>query len=921
MKKDEMEVIVDQDNREIHLNMLAENWKIRDAGNAENEYESVVMKNKNGLWVSNGKNANVKIYCKTRILVNDTKIQNIHVYTQGQSIRNGGLDIKINGWSVPESGIANRTLTTPVELKVELEANADSCGLISDIYFKFSETEEDLSQNCSEDCDVLVVTPDYPSNHNIYKSTLVHSRNRAYAEKGLKVQVAALSTEKDCQISYEFEGIPVIMGHTSILKKLISKKQYKTIIVHFVGVEHYQIFDGYISDERLVFICHGPETIFKILPNVQRPYFTAPLPDNYGEDVVKENYVKKYAARENVTWVFVSEWLKEKSEQVLDLTFKNSVCIGNAVDETEFVYVEKKPEYRKRLLVLQNFDNIQQHSIDVVVRAILIMSRKEYFEELEIDIYGDGNYYDELTAPLKKFKNVHLHRKLVRDSDLKYVHKNHGVLLMPSRHETHPLSVCKAASSGLVPLASKVTSVPYYLDDAHTHVLSDPEDPDDLVRVYESFYYDEERFLKFSRELSAFVQSVNNRAHTIEREVALIQDLMAHPYDIHTKFEKLQPDAEPVLTVVVPAYNVEKYMDKCILSLINHRNASKCEILIINDGSKDSTSAIGHKYQEMTHGIVKVVDKENGGHGSTINKGIEIARGKYIKLIDGDDWVDSENFAKLIDVLEEQDADLFLNKGCYEYADKASLDNIIDYNSLTEGITYHYSDLLYPLYGFDTYGPLLTTSTFRTEVLRKAGFKLSEKKPYVDMEFNVFSQQYIDTVRYYNLDIYRYLIGRTGQTVSLDYWKSHYKDHEYVIFSIVEYLKEKKGYPELRKKYAYRHYIGQMVDSQIFMFDQLSAWDELDQFMKKLSKYPKAYKASIEYVKEKNDASIYILKHYKKFITEAGKQEPLINKDGSHRLNEKQSSIFPVVRAVMPYGMISLWRKHVAPKLWENEKQ
>lgn len=920
--KGQKAIIVDKENRTIRLSMQSDRWKIENTSSeGDKQPGSITIKNNKGLWIDNGNSEKIKICYKTAISIKDKKITCVQIRTKGRSIKNGGLDVQINGWSVPEDGLVNMPLQPPIDIMIALEANADSCGIISDIQLDFLEDVTDLTERCQDDRDILIVTPDYPSNHNLYLAAFAHSRNRVYAEKGLKIQVAALSVYRWYSTSYEFEGIPVIMGHTSLLKKLLSKKQYKMIIVHFADVEYYQIFDGYISDEQLIFICHGPETTFKLLPNVSRPYFTAPLPENRGENPVKEYYVKKYSRKNNVHWVFVSEWLKEKSEESLNVKFLNCSCIGNIIDENNFPYVQKSPDDRKKILVLRKFDNIQYHSIDIVVRTILALSHKEYFEELEFDIYGDGDYYDKLTAPIKDFANVHLHRTFIRNSEIKNIHKTHGIMLIPSRHDSQGVSIGEAASSGVVPLGSKVTCLPYFLDDEHTHVLSDPEDPDSMVETFEKFYFDPERFLNVSKELSHYVQRISGREQTIEREIELIKRLSINTYDIQANFNKLQPEEKPILTIVVPAYNVEKYIEKCVLSLVNHRNAEKCEILIINDGSKDNTSVIGHKYQEMTNGIVKVIDKENGGHGSTINKGIEIAKGKYIKLIDGDDWVDSENLAKLVDVLSAQDADLFLTKGCYEYADKASLDNIIDYDSLTEGVTYHYSDLLYPVYGFDTYGPLLTTSTYRTDILRKAAFKLSEKKPYVDMEFNVFSQQYIDTVKYYDLDIYRYLIGRSGQTVSRDYWKGHYKDHEYVIFNILKYLDKKKEYSEQRKQYAYRQYIAKMVDSQIFMFDQLASWDELEKFLEKLKHYPLAYKVSLEYIKDKKDASIYILNNYKKFISESRKEEPVINMDGTHRLDNEKSKILPVVRAIVPYGMISLWRKYVVPKLWEKAEK
>ena len=919
MKNKGKDNVVVNKQKEMKIDLDLNNWIFEEEKNVKGAF--VELKNDKGLYINNKNAEKVKLRYQKEINIENKKYMCMQIKTRGEVIKNGGVDVRINGWSVPGDGVARMPLQPPVKIAVELEINADSCSVVQEIELQFLEEYKDLTEECSKDCDILVLTPSYPSNHNLYLAAFAHSRNRVYAEKGLKIQVASLYSSEWYQTSYNFEGIPVITGHTSLLKKLISKKQYKVIITHFVDVEYYQIFDGYVSDEQLIFICHGPETTFELLPNVARPYFTAPVSPDCGKNPEKKRYVKKYSSMKNVHWVFVSEWLRQASETSLNVNFLNSYCISNVIDEEKFPYVEKCAEDRKKILILRKFDNISYHSIDIIVRAILALSRKKYFNELEIDIYGDGDYYDELVAPVKNLKNVHLHKTFVRNSDIRKLHKTHGIMFIPSRHDSQGVSMGEAASSGVVPLGSNVTCLPYFMDNAHTAVLSDPEDPYGIVENYERFYYNVDEYLNVSKYLSTYVQRTCGREQTIDREIELINKVYKSWNPIFENINCKEAESEPVLTVVVPAYNVEKYIVKCIWSLINHRNANKCEILIINDGSKDHTSEIAHKFQEATNGIVKVVDKENGGHGSTINKGIEIARGKYIKLIDGDDWVDSDNFADFIEILSKQDADLFLNKGCYEYADKASLDNIINYDSLTEGMTYHYSDLLYPLYGFETYGPLLTTSTYRTKVLRDAKFKLSEKRPYVDMEFNVFGQQYIDTVKYYDIDIYRYLIGRSGQTVSRDYWKGHYKDHEYVIFNILDYLKERKEYPEQRRIYAYRHYVAQMVDSQIFMFDQIAAWDELDAFMHKLHQYAPADKIAFEYVKKKNDASIYILKHYKKMIEKSKKAEPLINEDGSHRLdNKKRMEVYPIVRAVLPYGMISLWRKHVVPVLWGKEQ-
>lgn len=358
---------------------------------------------------------------------------------------------------------------------------------------------------------------------------------------------------------------------------------------------------------------------------------------------------------------------------------------------------------------------------------------------------------------------------------------------------------------------------------------------------------------------------------------------------------------------------MEAYLEKCLRSLVAHRNAGKLEIIVVNDGSKDKTLEIAGRFAELTHGVVRVINKENGGHGSTINVGIAAARGKYFRLIDGDDWVDGENLAILVDKLETETADVVLTKGSYEYVEQAQLSNIIDYDMLHEGSVYHFEDLIYPGYGFQTYGPLLTTGNYRTEVLKNGNFLISEKRPYVDMEFNSFALRYVNTVRYYNLDIYRYLIGRAGQTVSRDFWKKKYKDHKYVIMNILKTIHSMPDYSDAKKKYVYEHITAQMIDSQVFMFDQLCLWEEIDVFLKELESCPEALEAGLKYIEEKaGDCSVIMRKYHDKIEENAPKRTPII---GGVQSAGSPVSLGPVrrdwnwyvkavIKACIPYGIM-----------------
>ena len=122
------------------------------------------------------------------------------------------------------------------------------------------------------------------------------------------------------------------------------------------------------------------------------------------------------------------------------------------------------------------------------------------------------------------------------------------------------------------------------------------------------------------------------------------------------------------LYVVIPCYNEEevlretsKRLNVKLNELIKDKTISKdSKVLFVNDGSKDSTAQIAKEYEKNYAGVVRLIDKENGGHGSTINRGIKEAKGKYFKAIDGDDWVDSEALEKLLNDLTQIDSDLVI---------------------------------------------------------------------------------------------------------------------------------------------------------------------------------------------------------------------------------------------------------------------
>lgn len=115
---------------------------------------------------------------------------------------------------------------------------------------------------------------------------------------------------------------------------------------------------------------------------------------------------------------------------------------------------------------------------------------------------------------------------------------------------------------------------------------------------------------------------------------------------------------EDLITVIIPVYNAEKYIAECLESLIN-QTYKNLEIIVINDGSKDNSGTICDQYKEKDSRI-QVIHKENGGVSLARNSGLEIAKGKYIAFVDGDDYLDKEYFEKMLKILKEKQVDIVL---------------------------------------------------------------------------------------------------------------------------------------------------------------------------------------------------------------------------------------------------------------------
>ncbi|RKU65862.1 glycosyltransferase family 2 protein [Parabacteroides sp. AF17-3] len=243
-----------------------------------------------------------------------------------------------------------------------------------------------------------------------------------------------------------------------------------------------------------------------------------------------------------------------------------------------------------------------------------------------------------------------------------------------------------------------------------------------------------------------------------------------------------------VLTIAIAAYNMEQYLSRCLDSLVCINNLDDVEILIINDGSVDATLQIAQKYESLYPLSVKAIDKPNGGWGSVVNLAIMEATGKYFKLLDADDWYESIPFSEFVTYLSTVSCDLLLTPYVLEYIELGKKKPIL-FQNIEFNKTYDYSQLVQLRWGKDWFD--LPSITYRTEILQKNHIIIAECF-YADIEYDYLPLRYIKNFMFIDLSIYRYFIGRAGQSVSREGSTRHYSDHLKITRRVIEYFNAQK---------------------------------------------------------------------------------------------------------------------------------
>lgn len=235
---------------------------------------------------------------------------------------------------------------------------------------------------------------------------------------------------------------------------------------------------------------------------------------------------------------------------------------------------------------------------------------------------------------------------------------------------------------------------------------------------------------------------------------------------------------EKILSISVAAYNLENMIRQCLDSFVEDEILKKVEVLVTDDGSKDNTREIVKEYEDKYPGSFKLIAQKNAGPGSTVNSGLLHATGKYFRMVDGDDWVDTEEMTEYLKYLEEHDTDMV----CTNYT---CVDNVTGEKRKNRmQVTTWEREMIFQ----DVAGSIqleMHNVTFRTEILKKNKIIL-DNGFYTDTEYLLLPVPYIKTIAFLDKNIYMYRVSLDTQSINIKSLQKNVQMHRIVLNRLLE---------------------------------------------------------------------------------------------------------------------------------------
>ncbi len=384
-------------------------------------------------------------------------------------------------------------------------------------------TSKSSSANRKQKNTILLISHNYPINIGDYGGLPIARRIPFYKAAGYNVSVFVPSNARLKEKVVASDGTTVYFAPLSKIEQTAKRVNAGQLAIHSPTPEIYASSKKVMLDLSTHVWIHGFEA-----RNWRELIFDFSQEEiaSIGKQLDITNVERQWALSElftntEINTIFVSEFMRSVAEDFAGNKATASQVIHNVIDSNLFPYSPKSEDMRMNICSIRNFGK-RNYATDLMSRAILGLSKKPWFSELSIEIYGDGQYFEKDTAPLRLFENVKLHRRFIGAKDLREVFARSGIALLPTRWDSQGMLNGEAMSSGVVPVSNAVTAIPEFISEAEGK-LADPENSNQLAMGISELIENSEQFLTKSLSAKERVEAQCSPEKTVHREIELFE--------------------------------------------------------------------------------------------------------------------------------------------------------------------------------------------------------------------------------------------------------------------------------------------------------------------------------------------------------------------------------------------------------------
>lgn len=281
---------------------------------------------------------------------------------------------------------------------------------------------------------------------------------------------------------------------------------------------------------------------------------------------------------------------------------------------------------------------------------------------------------------------------------------------------------------------------------------------------------------------------------------------------------------KPKISVIVPIYNTEKYLEKCLDTLVN-QTLEDIEIILINDGSPDHSEKIVEKYMDKYQDKIVYYKKENEGQGVARNYGIDIARGQFISFVDSDDYIDKTMFEKLYNKAIEDKADIVSTTGFIEVRGNELVDKKFEFDDID----------FYTRYILNNSGPV--AKIIKKDIIVKNKLYFPNLRAYEDISVVPLWGIYSNKISYVDESLYYYLIhdGSTMKQIEYNEKLTHIYDSLDNLY--IKFRGKVKNKYDDELEWIYIEHLLHAASLRFYKFDKLDEIKKINSIMK--DRFPK----------------------------------------------------------------------------------